>query len=164
MARSSRRADVSAVVVGTTIGINAVLTRTGARVVYLTTKGFEDIPFIQRINRKYHYDFTWRKPMPLVERPDCVGVVERLDEEGEVEVELDAEALRESLAELAPGAAPTAVAVCTLFSYLNPEHELRAREMWSRTRSRAFRCRCRTTSRRSGASTSGAIRRSSTRT
>ncbi len=122
-------ADVSAVVVGTTIGINAVLTRTGARVVYLTTKGFEDIPFIQRINRKYHYDFTWRKPVPLVERPDCVGVVERLDEEGEVEVELDAEALRESLAELAPGAAPTAVAVCTLFSYLNPEHELRARDV-----------------------------------
>ena len=122
-------ADVSAVVVGTTIGINAVLTRTGARVVYLTTKGFEDIPFIQRINRKYHYDFTWRKPVPLVERPDCVGVVERLDEEGEVEVELDADALRESLAELGPGAAPTAVAVCTLFSYLNPEHELRARDV-----------------------------------
>lgn len=37
-------ADVSFVVVGTTIGINAVLTRTGARVVYLTTRGFEDIP------------------------------------------------------------------------------------------------------------------------
>ena len=100
MAAEFAAADVSAVVVGTTIGINAVLTRTGARVVYLTTKGFEDIPFIQRINRKYHYDFTWRKPVPLVERPDCVGVVERLDEEGEVEVELDAEALRESLAEL----------------------------------------------------------------
>ena len=55
-------ADVTFVVVGTTIGINAVLTRTGARVLYLTTKGFEDVPFIQRINRKNHYDFHWRKP------------------------------------------------------------------------------------------------------
>ena len=61
-------------VVGTTIGINAVLTRSGARVVFLTTKGFEDIPFIQRISRKHHYDYRWRKPTPLVRRPDCVGV------------------------------------------------------------------------------------------
>ena len=89
-----RTEDVSHVVVGTTIGINAVLTRTGARVVYLTTQGFEDIPFIQRINRKYHYDFTWRKPTPLVERPDCLGIVERLDEEGQVETPLDTELLR----------------------------------------------------------------------
>src|SRR3989304_3780399 len=70
-------AAVSFVVVGTTIGINAVLTRSGARVLYLTTKGFEDIPFIQRISRKYHYDYTWRKPTPLVHRPDCIGVTER---------------------------------------------------------------------------------------
>ena len=67
--RSSRRefdpGDVSFIVVGTTIGINAVLTRTGARVIYLTTKGFEDVPHIQRINRKNHYDFVWRKPAPL---------------------------------------------------------------------------------------------------
>ena len=118
--------DVSSVVVGTTIGINAVLTRTGARVVYLTTQGFEDIPFIQRINRKYHYDFTWRKPVPLVDRPDCVGVVERLDEEGGVEVALDADALRTSLEAVDLDGEPAAVAVCTLFSYLNPEHELRA--------------------------------------
>ena len=54
-------------------GINAVLTRTGARVLYLTTRGFEDIPHIQRINRKNHYDFVWRKPTPLVDRRDCIG-------------------------------------------------------------------------------------------
>ncbi len=82
-------ASVSHVVVGTTIGINAVLTRTGARVLYLTTKGFEDIPFIQRISRKYHYDYRWRKPTPLVSRRDCIGVDERLDEEGRELVPLD---------------------------------------------------------------------------
>jgi N-methylhydantoinase A len=122
-------ADVSFVVLGTTIGINAVLTRTGARVVYLTTKGFEDIPFIQRINRKYHYDFTWRKPVPLVERPDCVGVVERLDEEGTPEVPLDEEALRRALDGIDLDGGPVALAVCLLFAYLNPEHELRTREL-----------------------------------
>ena len=116
-------------VVGTTIGINAVLTRTGARVVYLTTQGFEDIPFIQRINRKYHYDFTWRKPTPLVERPDCLGIVERLDEEGQVETPLDTERLTETLRELDLDGSDVAVAVCTLFSYLNPEHEVRVREV-----------------------------------
>jgi N-methylhydantoinase A len=119
--------SVESVVVGTTIGINAVLTRRGARVLYLTTHGFEDIPYIQRINRKHHYDFHWRKPTPLVRRRDCLGVVERLDEEGRVLTEIDLDALGETL----DGAAldgDAAVAVCLLFSYLNPEHELRVRE------------------------------------
>ena len=75
-------AEVDFVVIGTTIGINAVLTRSGSRVLFLTTQGFEDIPFIQRISRKNHYDFSWEKPTPLVHRPDCIGVAERLDEEG----------------------------------------------------------------------------------
>jgi N-methylhydantoinase A len=120
--------DVELVVVGTTIGINAVLTRQGARVVYLTTEGFEDIPYIQRINRKHHYDFRWRKPTPLVRRRDCVGVVERLDEEGRVLTPLDAEALAAELDRLSIDG-DAAVAVCLLFSYLNPEHELAVRDV-----------------------------------
>jgi len=116
-------ADVSFVVVGTTLGINAVLTRSGARVVFLTTKGFEDIPFIQRISRKYHYDYSWRKPAPLVRRADCLGVDERMDEEGNVLVPIDVEALSSALAQRLDGNR-AAIAVCYLFSYLNPEHEL----------------------------------------
>jgi N-methylhydantoinase A len=119
--------EVELVVVGTTIGINAVLTRQGARVVYLTTQGFEDIPYIQRINRKHHYDFHWRKPTPLVRRRDCLGVVERLDEEGRVLTPFDADALAAAMdgVELDGDAS---VAVCLLFSYLNPEHELAVRD------------------------------------
>jgi N-methylhydantoinase A len=120
--------DVELVVVGTTIGINAVLTRQGARVVYLTTEGFEDVPYIQRINRKHHYDFRWRKPTPLVRRRDCVGVVERLDEEGRVLIPLDGEALAAELDRLSIDG-DAAVAVCLLFSYLNPEHELAVRDV-----------------------------------
>ena len=119
--------EVELVVVGTTIGINAVLTRRGVRVFYLTTRGFEDIPYIQRINRKHHYDFHWRKPAPLVRRRDCLGVVERVDEEGRILTALDLDALDATLDEVQPDGA-SAVAVCLLFSYLNPEHELRVRE------------------------------------
>src|SRR6266516_1054505 len=107
-------ADVSFVVVGTTLGINAVLTRSGARVVFLTTKGFEDIPFIQRISRKYHYDYRWRKPEPLVHRPDCLGVEERMDEEGRPLVPLEPAALETALASL-NGDGQAAIAVCYLF-------------------------------------------------
>ena len=53
--------DITFLVLGTTISTNALLQRRGARVVYLTTAGFEDIPYIQRINRKYHYDLAWIK-------------------------------------------------------------------------------------------------------
>src|SRR5438309_773376 len=109
-------ADVTFVVVGTTLGINAVLTRSGARVVYLTTKGFEDIPYIQRISRKYHYDYRWRKPKPLVSRPDCLGVPERMSEEGKVILPLDQSALEEAAAQLqALDGNGVAVAVCYLF-------------------------------------------------
>jgi N-methylhydantoinase A len=119
-------ADVSFIVIGTTIGINAVLTRTGARVLYLTTNGFEDVPHIQRINRKNHYDFVWRKPAPLVRRQDCLGVDERLDAEGDVVRPLRPEQVRELLPER--GGEEIAVAICFLFSYLNPTSELAARD------------------------------------
>jgi N-methylhydantoinase A len=117
-------ADVSYVVVGTTLGINAVLTRSGARVLFLTTKGFEDIPFIQRIVRKYHYDYTWRKPEPLVHRPDCLGLSERLDEEGNVLTPLDLDELQRLIEGVSLDGNRAAIAVCYLFSYLNPEHEV----------------------------------------
>lgn len=119
-------ADVSFIVVGTTIGINAVITRTGARVIYVTTKGFEDVPHIQRINRKNHYDFVWRKPEPFVLRRDCIGVDERTDSEGRVVRPVDPDALRALLP--GRGGEDVAVAVCFLFSYLNPASELAARE------------------------------------
>jgi N-methylhydantoinase A len=119
---------IESVVVGTTIGINAVLTRRGARVLYLTTKGFEDIPYIQRINRKHHYDFRWRKPTPLVRRRDCLGVSERLDEQGGVLTPLDLDALEATLDAADLDGDGAAVAVCLLFSYLNPDHEVRVRD------------------------------------
>ena len=122
-------ADVDFIVVGTTIGINAVLTRTGADVVYLTTQGFEDIPYIQRINRKNHYDYVWRKPQPFVRRRDIIGIPERVDAEGNTLTPVDLDRVKDAAREIAGrGGDPIAVAICFLFSYINPEHELAARE------------------------------------
>lgn len=116
--------EIGSLVVGTTIGINAVLTRSGAQVVYLTTRGFEDVPHIQRINRKNHYDFHWRKPEPLALRRHCRGIDERTGATGTAERTPDGAQVAEAVADL-PGDA--AVAICFLFAYLNPESELAAR-------------------------------------
>ena len=53
-------------------------------VAYVTTRGFRDVPFIQRGNRKYHYDMSWVKPKPLVKRRHCFEIDERIDAYGEV--------------------------------------------------------------------------------
>ncbi|MEA2511449.1 MAG: N-methylhydantoinase [Thermomicrobiales bacterium] len=124
---------IAALSIGTTVATNALLTRRGANVIYVTTAGFEDIPHIQRMNRKLHFSLKWRKPKPLVERRNCLGVVERLDFHGRVLIPLEVATL-EALAtdiearrtEYPEGS--LAIAVCLLFSYVNPDHELRLRD------------------------------------
>ena len=120
-------------VLGTTVGVNALLQRSGARVLYVTTAGFEDVPFLQRVDRKFHYDLDWERPEPLVARRDCLGVAERLDYMGEVVDRLTPEALaslgdmlRARLNDRTNGA--VAVAVNCLFSYVKPDHERMIRE------------------------------------
>jgi len=125
--------ELSLLVLGTTLGINAVLERRGARVLYLTTDGFQDVPFIQRIDKKDPYDLQWQKPVPFVARRDCIGVRERMAADGAVlteltgdELERVAEAVEERLAEPAePPGRGAALAVNLLFSYVNPAHERR---------------------------------------
>ena len=65
---------VSQLIHGTTVTTNALIERTGAEIGYITTDGFTDVPFIQRINRKDHYDLRWDKPEPLVKRKNCHGI------------------------------------------------------------------------------------------
>src|SRR4051794_5934660 len=112
---------------GTTVGTNALIERTGCRVAFMTTKGFEDTPYIQRINRKVLYDLRWRKPEPLVaSRRLCLGVDERLDADG-VEVRpVDEQEVRE-LARVVRESGAEAVAVALLFSYVSTEHEERVK-------------------------------------
>jgi N-methylhydantoinase A len=116
-------ADVEQFTHGTTVGTNALIERSGCRVGFLTTEGFEDTPYIQRINRQVLYDLTWRKPEPLVGgRRMCLGVGERISATGGVLRGVDEEQVRAHCRELrAQGA--EAVAVCLLFAYVNTDHE-----------------------------------------
>ncbi|MFC0218197.1 hydantoinase/oxoprolinase family protein [Pseudochelatococcus lubricantis] len=120
---------VSKARLGTTIATNALLTRRGAKVAYITTQGFRDVPFIQRGDRRSHYDITWIKTRPLVARADCHEVAERLTAKGAVHTPLDEEAVRELAARIRADGTIEAVAVCTLFSYIDPGHEQRIREI-----------------------------------
>jgi N-methylhydantoinase A len=126
-------AELSFLILGTTIAANALLQKKGARVLYLTTQGFEDVPFIQRIHRKFHYDLTWRKPEPFIERRDAIGVAERVTKDGAIFQALDEAALNDVARQIEArlredrDGRSTALAINLLFAYANPDHEIRLR-------------------------------------
>ncbi|MBV9005569.1 MAG: hydantoinase/oxoprolinase family protein, partial [Solirubrobacterales bacterium] len=124
-----RAAEIDAVFHATTVATNAVLEHDGALVGMLTTKGFRDIVHIGRHQRPQHYsvmqDIPWQA-LPFVRRRHRKLVNERIvPPAGEVLVPLDEREVRAAARELREEGVE-AVAVCFLFSYLNPEHERRA--------------------------------------
>jgi N-methylhydantoinase A len=120
--------EIDTLVHGTTVGTNALLERKKSLPALVTTKGFKDIVFIQRANRMHHYDLSWDKPKPFVERRNCFEVDERMSAKGEVIVALDEEDVVRVIREVeATGIRD--IAVSLLFSYVNPSHELRVREL-----------------------------------
>lgn len=122
--------DVSQFVHGTTTATNAVVERKGGRVGLISTAGFRDTLEIMRINRERHYDLQWASPVPLVPRRLRFEATERVDYRGRVVTPLDTEALAETVAEMR-AAAVESIAVCFLFSFMNPVHERQARDVIS---------------------------------
>ena len=120
---------IDRIIIGTTVATNAVIERKGPRVIFVTNRGFEDVPFIGRLDKERIYDLNWHKPKPLMNRRDSIGIGGRFDSHG-IEVTPLAESelgeLRDRLAGIADE--ETAVAICCLFSYLNGAHEKRAAE------------------------------------
>src|SRR5256885_2298771 len=111
-------ARVGAVAHGTTVATNALLERRGARTALVTTEGFRDVIEIARQTRPSLYDLTLLPPEPLVPRELRFTVRERVGPDGaEVALdEVDVPAAIESLR----AAEVEAVAVCFLFSFLDP--------------------------------------------
>jgi 5-oxoprolinase (ATP-hydrolysing) len=130
-------AEVSTLVLGTTLATNALLTRRGARVLYVTTGGFEDIPHLQRADKKDPYNLQAVRPEPFVSRADCLGVHERVDYTGRVVQPLTDHALDdlgnriEARLRHSDGR-PVAIAVTLLFAYAHPDHERRIGEYLGR--------------------------------
>ena len=116
---------------GTTLGINAVLQKKGARTGLITTKGFRDVLEIARIDRPYMYDILYQKPPALVPRPLRLEADERMDARGNVLRPLNTEDVRRA-AEIFKRKNVQAVAVCLLHSYANPAHEEQIGEILAR--------------------------------
>jgi N-methylhydantoinase A len=113
---------------GSTIAINTVLERTGARAALLTTRGFRDVYAIGRGNRIEAFNLFFHRPRPLVPRALTFEVAERIDASGAVLTPLDEHEISALAARLA-ALDIEAVAVCFLHSYADPQHERRVGEI-----------------------------------
>ena len=113
---------------GSTVAINTMLERTGAKTALLITEGFRDIYEIGRVNRPDAYNLFFQKHEPLVERALRFEVHERLFAEGDVYKPLDEDHVRATCRRLREERVD-AVAILLLHCYANPAHELRVREI-----------------------------------
>jgi N-methylhydantoinase A len=121
---------------GTTVGTNTIIQKKGARVGLITTRGHEDAIHIMRGSRGYsgrdirkvvHFPET-SKPVPIVPKRLIRGVSERVDCFGEIVVPLNESEAEAAIGELlAQGV--EAIAICFLWSFRNPQHEQRVKQM-----------------------------------
>lgn len=109
---------------GTTVGTNTMLERTGARVAFVTTAGFEDTIAIGRQTRQRLYDWFAPVPVCLVPSELRFGVPERVSAEGKI-LRAPTEEELAALAEQVRASGAEAVAISLLFSFANPETERR---------------------------------------
>jgi len=118
---------------GSTIIINALTERKGARTALITTRGFRDVLEIQRANRPDMYNMVYTKPEPFVPRYLRFEVPERVNYRGQELEPLNADDVRQ-VVEQCKKEGVEAIAVCFLHSYANPDHEVQCgkiiAELW----------------------------------
>ena len=124
LARGQLLASGTVLIHGTTRGLNAVLTGNTARTAFLTTEGHPDILLFREGGRTEIFDLSKPYPEPYIPRALTFEVPERMGSAGEVVRPLDEPALRATLEEVRAQNVE-AVAVCLLWSIVNPAHELR---------------------------------------
>jgi len=116
---------------GTTLVINSLIQRRGARTALVTSAGFRDVLEIARANRPDPFDLHYQRDEPLIPRELRFEVPERLDAKGQIVTPLDVTAL-EKLAEELKRQKVDSIAVFFMNSYLDPSHEQRAAELLQR--------------------------------
>ena len=117
---------------GTTLATNALISRTGAKTAFITTRGFRDTIEMRTESRFEQYDLNLVLPKALIERKDRYVLSERIGADGSVLLPFDeqeANQLIKVIAEKPPKEAYEAVAVGFMHSYVNNEHESLFREM-----------------------------------
>lgn len=131
--------DTSIVRYSTTVALNKLIQRNGPKLAYITTSGFDDTLLIGRASqwsdglpfKEQRNIARVNKPVPLIPKHLTIGVKERIGSVGEIIRPLDEEDFLAKLDHLVDQGVRGFV-VCTLFSYLNPVHELRIRELIER--------------------------------
>lgn len=126
--KKAQARDVVYLAHGTTVGTNALIEKKGARVGLITTEGFKDLMEIGNQKRPSLYDLQAQKPVPLIPSGCNIGVRERIRYDGSVYTPLDEENVRQAVRQLKQYGVQ-AIAVCTLFSFINPAHEKRIKEI-----------------------------------
>lgn len=119
--------DVDTIVHGTTLGLNAVIERHGARAGVITNAGFRDVFELGRGNlpAEHMYNLHYQRPDLIVPRRRIATVQGRILVSGEVEVELDESQVAQAVRDLVDQHSVEAIAVIGLHSYINPNHEAR---------------------------------------
>lgn len=119
-----KKIDIKAdeIIHGTTVAINAVLQRKGAKVALITTKGFKDILEIGRQNRRDIYELVGSRTEPLVPSEFRYELEERIISDSTIEKGLTEDAIKNLINELDLENI-SSVAICFLFSFLNDSHE-----------------------------------------
>ena len=120
--------DAEFIIHGSTVAINAILERKGAKTALVTTKGFRDVYEIGRVNRPDSFNLAFKKHVPLIPRSLRFEVDERMLYDGSVQTVLDETGAR-AVAQTIKAHDIESVAVVFLHSYVNVEHERRMVEL-----------------------------------
>lgn len=121
-------AQTDLIVHGTTTADNTMIEMNGAKTGLITSEGHRDEIDIRRGYKESIWDPAYPPPAPIARRRHRIGVPERLDFRGQVVKPLDEEAVRAAARRLAL-AGIESIAVCLLFSFVDPAHELRVAEL-----------------------------------
>jgi N-methylhydantoinase A/oxoprolinase/acetone carboxylase beta subunit len=119
---------INEIIHGTTLVINAIIERKGAKTALITTRGFRDVLELGREIRYDAYDIFAEYPEPLVPRSLRREVTERMTTDGRVILKLNLEEVKQVLAGLCDSGIES-LAVCLINSYENPTHEIQIKEI-----------------------------------
>lgn len=123
--------EISYLTHGTTVGVNSLIQRDGAKLCLLTTQNFEDVLELGRLKSPDVFNLFSKRPAPLISRDRVFPVVERILASGDIELPLDEtnveQAVENALALQADG-----IVVALINSYSNPVHEQRVKEIANR--------------------------------
>lgn len=120
--------EVNYLVHGSTIVINALTEKKGAKTALITTEGFRDVLEIGRANRPDMYNYYYTKPKAFIERRYRFEVEERLNKDGEVLKPINLNQVND-IVNVCKVENIEAIAVCFLHSYSNPEHEQKVKKI-----------------------------------